>query len=318
MRDRPLSEYGPFGEQLVVTGLSATSNPIRFSSRFHEDESGSTMYPLRAYVDGRFLSRDPAEEFGGDNPYEFVNNASTMAIDPLGLWIQTCEPIDNYLKSLGITYTVAGKYLYGFVGIDTSTTANPKMIVTRMLISTTVFNISSSGGSVKNLQAHVAARLTIVKNALSANFLFVTSMKQNWTGFNIDPQAYFDQLNNGKTKIACQALSEIIFQTGNKFGQTEWARGTRKNDHIWIPGDWGWIRNRAYVDNGTENGLEGENVFHTGTSAMGEMFWGHFTNGVHGAESENEWFDDIRHRWYVPGDPVWKETITYPVVGLQK
>lgn len=83
-----IHEYGPFGEVVRATGPMAKANPFRFSTRFQDDESDLVMYPRRCYnpSTGRWLSHDPAEEFGGINLYAMVNNASIIFYDPLGLW----------------------------------------------------------------------------------------------------------------------------------------------------------------------------------------------------------------------------------------
>jgi len=269
---------------------------------------------------GRWLSRDPIEEAGSDNLYGFVGNKPVSTTDLLGLVIETsCDPIDDYLKSLGITYTRTENYLYTFSGTDIGTgNASDKLIVTRMLAVGTVFKVSSANGSATdNLKKHVEARMTIVRNALQANFLFDTHVfKFDREAFYKDPQAYFDRLNNGQTVIACTALSRIIFETGNKHNP----QGVRKRSRptagnlIWIPGDWGWIANKGVI---SKPGYEGENVFHTGKSGEGEMFWGHFKPGVHPPASESWWFDFITH-WPGGGIPEWRDEVSYTLVGLER
>jgi uncharacterized protein RhaS with RHS repeats len=273
-----------------------------------------------------WLNRDPIEEDGGFNLYGFVNNNPVNATDPLGLVIETdCDPIDDYLKSLGIVYQRSGKYQYTFAGSDAgSGDASPKLIVTRMLLTTHVFKVSSAGRSATvNLKRHVDARLTIVHNALNADFIFGTDHKLDWGGFRADPQAFYNKLNNGQTVIACRALSRIIFETGNHFGNDNggvWAEGNRSFDFVWIPGDWGLIKNTAYIEGVWERGLSGENVFNTGTDGPTDLFWGHFISGIHPAMSKDQWFDEIRS-WTgggQNGNPEWSKDIKYPVTGLEK
>jgi len=55
----------------------------------------------------------------------------------------------------------------------------------------------------------------------------------------------------------------------------------------------------------------------TGRWLKGEMFWGHFTPGVHPSMSESEWFDFIRH-WPGGGKPEWRDAVKYPLVGLER
>ena len=75
-------EYLPYGEQVTATGTMAGSNPIRFSTKYRDNETGLYYYGYRYYFSdmGRWLSRDPIEEQGGLNLYGFVNN------DPVNKW----------------------------------------------------------------------------------------------------------------------------------------------------------------------------------------------------------------------------------------
>ena len=59
-------DYGPFGRTLAQSGTYAASNPYRFSSECHDDETGLVYYNYRYYnpVLGRWLSRDPLGEDG--------------------------------------------------------------------------------------------------------------------------------------------------------------------------------------------------------------------------------------------------------------
>jgi len=118
---------GPFGEVLRATGPMAKANPFRFSTQYQDDETDLLMYVHRPYsaCQGRFLSRDPIEEEGGENLYGFVGNAPSDNWDWLGLCVDcTC-------KSVSITFIPGGNkpkvdfypqqdvlgtfYRYGFV-----------------------------------------------------------------------------------------------------------------------------------------------------------------------------------------------------------
>ncbi len=81
--------YGPFGENLRTTGSMAKSNPLRFSTKYQDEETGLLYYGYRYYSasTGRWLSADPIEENGGLNFYSFVNNQPVSATDPFGLWL---------------------------------------------------------------------------------------------------------------------------------------------------------------------------------------------------------------------------------------
>ncbi|MBW8780717.1 MAG: RHS repeat-associated core domain-containing protein [Verrucomicrobia bacterium] len=79
-------EYNSFGELLRSQGSYASSNPIRFSSKFADDETGLIYYGHRYYDphNGRFINRDPIEEAGGMNLYGFCGNDGVNHWDYLG------------------------------------------------------------------------------------------------------------------------------------------------------------------------------------------------------------------------------------------
>jgi RHS repeat-associated protein len=79
-------EYGPFGEVIRATGPMAKQNPFRFATQYYDDESDIVWYPRRPYSPptGRWLSRDPIEEEGGENLYIFCGNDSLNHWDLLG------------------------------------------------------------------------------------------------------------------------------------------------------------------------------------------------------------------------------------------
>jgi hypothetical protein len=266
---------------------------------------------------GRWLSRDPIGERGGANLHVFVGNNGVKRADLLGLVI-VCKCPEAYFAENGITsdmYTKSGDSYSAKAGV-TGPNSGAGLILWRMLLTSQQF--VAAGLKVDELKKHVSARQTIVNNALTADFMFGTGQKLDWTGFRDDPQAFFDRLNNGGTTIACKALSLIIFETGNKFFPFK----ARDRDGVWIPGDWAYMRNKAQERNpdNWEAGLEGENVFHTGVDGKGELFWGHFQDGQHPAISEKEWFDQIRNEWRgkngEAGDPEWRRRIVYPGIGL--
>ena len=77
---------GPFAEVLRSTGPMAKANPLRFSTKFQDEETGLLYYGYRYYnaSTGRWVSRDAIEEQGGPNQYGFVQNQPTKYIDILG------------------------------------------------------------------------------------------------------------------------------------------------------------------------------------------------------------------------------------------
>src|SRR5581483_2917010 len=79
-------EYGPFGELLRATGPMARKNPLCFSTKFYDWESGNYYYGYRYYDPnvGKWFNRDQIGERGGKNLYGFVVNLPIMAVDSLG------------------------------------------------------------------------------------------------------------------------------------------------------------------------------------------------------------------------------------------
>jgi RHS repeat-associated protein len=100
-RVRAKYEYGPFGETLTSEGDLAADNPIRWSTKYTDGESGLVYYGYRYYNagTGRWLNRDPVAEAGGVNLFGFVNNATSGLFDALGLWTR-----DSWTGSRG-SYT---------------------------------------------------------------------------------------------------------------------------------------------------------------------------------------------------------------------
>jgi RHS repeat-associated protein len=82
-------DYDPFGNALKSVGDYAGANPFRFSTKYFDRETdGLGYYGYRYYNSqtGRWLSRDPIGERGGDNLYAFVSNAPSNRIDRNGLY----------------------------------------------------------------------------------------------------------------------------------------------------------------------------------------------------------------------------------------
>jgi RHS repeat-associated protein len=62
-------EYSPFGELIRASGPMAAANPIRFSSKYFDYETGLANFGFRFYRAslGRFINRDPKGEQGWQN-----------------------------------------------------------------------------------------------------------------------------------------------------------------------------------------------------------------------------------------------------------
>ena len=94
-------EYDPFGETLRATGPMAKANPLRFSTKYQDEETGLLYYGYRYYdpITGRWPNKDPLGEPGfellrqnepnlrGDGPnlYAFCHNDPNDFFDPYGL-----------------------------------------------------------------------------------------------------------------------------------------------------------------------------------------------------------------------------------------
>jgi len=92
--------YGPFGQTVSATGSMAQINPFRFSSEFHDDETGLVYYNYRYYSPelGRWTKRDPIEEEGGFNLYSINGNNPLASWDVNGLECWKSE-ISNAVSS---------------------------------------------------------------------------------------------------------------------------------------------------------------------------------------------------------------------------
>ena len=78
--------YDPFGNLLAPLNSAMRDCKFRFSSKYHDDESGLYYYGYRFYSPamGRWISRDPIEEEGGLSLYGHTSNDPVNEIDPLG------------------------------------------------------------------------------------------------------------------------------------------------------------------------------------------------------------------------------------------
>ena len=79
--------YDAFGRTIAKSGVMADTFPFRFSTKYYDAESGLYYYGYRYYSPelGRWLTRDPIEEEGGDNLYAFCDNCPILLCDVLGL-----------------------------------------------------------------------------------------------------------------------------------------------------------------------------------------------------------------------------------------
>lgn len=75
-------EYDPYGGVTAQSGTYAAANPVRFSRKYWDDETGLGYWGYRYYSPslGRWISRDVIEEAGGLNIYAYGFNAPAMAL----------------------------------------------------------------------------------------------------------------------------------------------------------------------------------------------------------------------------------------------
>jgi len=80
-------EFDPFGRTTRRSGSASSENPFRFSTKRTDVAVDLIAYEYRNYnpLDGRWLSRDPVEEWGGINLVLFSVNSPIRVHDPLGL-----------------------------------------------------------------------------------------------------------------------------------------------------------------------------------------------------------------------------------------
>jgi RHS repeat-associated protein len=160
-------EYGPFGEEITRRGVGA--QPFRFSTKYHDEETGLLYYGYRYYNPrwGRWLSRDPLEEEGfrmmqgmltGEplpekdprdcNPYAFVLNDPTNAYDYLGLqpalppgwhgprtdYDPAANPFDNSDGSWDCTMKCLAKNVLGITVESTVIVAGQPLLKKRFIM----------------------------------------------------------------------------------------------------------------------------------------------------------------------------------------
>jgi RHS repeat-associated protein len=79
--------YDPYGNILSISGPMASANKYRFSSKEWNENAGLYYYGYRFYEPSlqRWLNRDPIEEQGGINLYDFAQNNPIGIVDLLGL-----------------------------------------------------------------------------------------------------------------------------------------------------------------------------------------------------------------------------------------
>ena len=97
--------YDPYGNVLEQEGETADSLRIRFSTKYSDSEVGVVSYLMRFYSPGlgRWLSRDPIGEEGGENLYAFCKNNPVFNADINGESIRVQQSGKQITVVLNIT-----------------------------------------------------------------------------------------------------------------------------------------------------------------------------------------------------------------------
>ena len=79
-------EYAPYGNVIESDGDYADENPMRFSTKYWDDETGLGYWGYRYYDPrlGRWLNRDPIGEAGGLHLIAYVQNSPVSVVDAIG------------------------------------------------------------------------------------------------------------------------------------------------------------------------------------------------------------------------------------------
>lgn len=117
--------YDAFGNIIGQSGTMADTFSLRFSTKYFDAETGLYYYGYRFYhpILMRWLNRDPLEEEGGLNLYEFCGNVALVSYDKHGLF--TIHIHTDGVGHVGISNKSGttfdygryhGKYKTGFFG----------------------------------------------------------------------------------------------------------------------------------------------------------------------------------------------------------
>ncbi len=79
--------HDAFGNLTYSGGSQASANPYRYNTKWCHAVSGPCNYGYRWYNPsaGRWINRDPIDEYGGTNLYAFVGNNPMNALDARGM-----------------------------------------------------------------------------------------------------------------------------------------------------------------------------------------------------------------------------------------
>ena len=115
-------EYDMFGNVLTKNGTKSDDFLFRFSTKYHDKETGLDDFDNRLYSSEfrRWINPDPAEEAGGNNLYGFVGNNPVSYCDYLGYALYAFDGTGNnedklsgYTNVWYLSKSYRGKAFYG-------------------------------------------------------------------------------------------------------------------------------------------------------------------------------------------------------------
>ena len=111
---------GPFGEVVRSTGPMAKANPFQFSTKYKDDEADLIYYGYRFYnrSTGRWASRDPLDERGGQNVYGFLLNDPISFVDTDGRALGFFGGAYNWFVGRGNVHVPFSQYDPGWGASD--------------------------------------------------------------------------------------------------------------------------------------------------------------------------------------------------------
>jgi RHS repeat-associated protein len=111
-------QYDPFGSIISESGVLAEANSYRFSSKEYHSSSSLLYYLHRLYDPHlqKWITRDPLNERGGQDIYEFVLNDPNNSVDPIGL--ACTEALGQNGKPLMVFTDPGGAWSLGIVSFS--------------------------------------------------------------------------------------------------------------------------------------------------------------------------------------------------------
>jgi len=194
-------EYGPFGEVIRATGPLAKTNPFRWSTQYTDDETDLVHYLRRYYnpTTGRWLSRDPLEEKGGENYYGFCDNDPVGSFDTFGLWRSRA----GFTEHRQLTKASFDAVITPFPVV--SEQCKKKML--KILQDTN--DKQDTGAYLDQLERHYNRPYVRKENATTAaaNRVIWHNRYEALLGQELDQ--YFKHLSNGRCKPALESLGAL-------------------------------------------------------------------------------------------------------------